>query len=451
MNLLPQARQTIVQINVPISDFTYHSLSLTDCNGQPLTSQQIETISRVQEPKYLVEADIPPCGYRIIKFKWEKDEPDMVQSSLGKVPAKTTVKSDCMEIIFQNGHLRRINDFSKGKSFKAAGQGGFLDPVALWLDGEEWYPQRLISELNEFQVNSFAVLENGPLRWRIERRGRIGQHEFRQYINLLKGKSIIEATTEYLAAQDGNSYYIGIGLPLPQEVTLQADIPFGVESRNVSQTPYGKLTDIKMFSLERNIPGLFYARSWVSASFNNSGLTLLATDGDRYFYHSKSSSILAHILCKTMVRLEKGWPVKSMLGLEGGWQKFHHVLVLQDTNNIQEANIVQLAQEYRYPISTHFVAPGKHKEGHSFLSIKPDTVRMSALYQEGEALVMRIVQMDSQEKSAEIHLPFTPEEVIMVDFEGNNIQASILISANTIKLKLLPWQICNLKIMGRTK
>ncbi len=442
LNILPHVRRAIVRVDIPISHLAYHSLSLTDGNGRPLVSQQVEDVARVEEPKYLVEVDIPPCGYRIINYKWKKDALEMALPVVREIADRIAIRSDCVEMVFRNGHLVEINDYSTGESFHAGEESGFLDPVALLLDGEEWFPKRLERELKEFQVDTFTVLEEGPLRWRIERRGSLGQCKFRQRISLLKGKSAIEVTTEYLAVPDGNSYYIGIGVPLPGKNTLRADIPFGIESRKVVQTPYGKLSDTEMFNLERQIPGIFYARSWVSSS---SGLTLMTRDGDRYFYYSGASSLLAHILCRTMERAEKKWPQKTMLGQEIGWHKFHHVLRLHSLDD----DTVRSAQEYKYPIISRFVAPDSCGERHSFLSLQPDSVRLSAFYREEESFILRLVQMAPQEVTAEIHLPFIPADVVMIDFDGNPLPETVAVSDNTLKVKLLPWQIGTLKFNRR--
>jgi len=440
LNTLGEARSEIVSVLLPNADRTRRRVRFFDARGREAPSQLVETIGQGDEFELLVAADVPACGAASLEMRWSEtaDEapPRKVLPSLD-----ATFASDRVRLTFAGGRVSKIEDLAESRSFEATRECGFLDPVFYTYEGPTWLPEKMDTRPVVFEPEQLRVDETGPLRRRITRKGMLGPHSVTQHIDLLAGRPEVEATTE-IVVRDGPVSFIGIATPVGEKPRMTADIPFGLEGRDPDSCAYGDSSDKGHENIERRVPGLFWARSWVRAASDAEALTLMAVDGDRYFYLGRDPRVLVHIMLRRMHRPENGWERRAALGYEDGTHDFRHALIVGEAR--EDVELVSRAERYRHPVrwTTTRRAPGAE----SFLAVSPRSVRLSAFYVDEDAYLLRLVQMAPTATRASVDLPAPPESAAVVDLEGNLMATPVETRGNRIELELNGWQIATVRM-----
>lgn len=438
INSLPIERREMLEILYPNCDLRRGNIVFRDSRGAKVNSQLIEMTGYGERSEFriLLEVTVPPCGYTCLRHEWETKSVEITPKREIE-NMSLTVASNPLSLTFENGYLTGILDKEEGINYETVKENSFLEPVLLPYKSPTWLPTEMAAEPVPFEPESLSLTENGPLRWRVTRKGKAGVHTFKQHIDLIKGRKFIEVYTEFCALPEVT--YVGISLPIDKNSVLKADIPFGLEERDIDNIPYGLPG-----GMECHIPGIFWARQWVSATSHNKGVVLVAGDGDRYYWRDKKGKRLVHFMARIMRKPENGWESLSKLGSEAGYHHFHHTLLLND-GILDEVDIVRQAQIYRHPLSWHPVSLPEEPQN-SFLNITPPSVMLSAFYRDGRNIILRISRMGDSSVTATITLPFNPESVEPVDLEGNRLDIEVKHKGRQVAVELKKWQILTLRL-----
>ena len=441
VNPLPFDRKEVFEITYPNTDLQLHNVSFIDDKGRKMRSQLVERggHNRAAEFTVLLNADVCAGGYVYLKPRHEKAGLEVAEPK--PIAGMTVVvRTDPLTVCFDKGHIVKIRD-GKNRSVLSARPGnGFLEPVHLPYKGTMWPLSAVTDTPVTFTPESLAIVEQGPLRWRLIRKGKAGIHSFTQRIDIIAGQKTIEVETEFFAAPDVT--HIGLAIPVEDKASLTVDIPFGIERRDVDNVPYGPYSE----SIETWLPGMFWGRQWVKADYGKTSVTLLCRDGDRYYWRDKKGKRVVHIMAKIRRKPDEGWESKLKCGTEPGYHRFHHVLVINDASR-DCIDLVKKAQAYNHPF---FWTPVDKPETsrRSALELQPASVLLSALYREGRNVLLRIHQSGNYSVNADIRLPFAPQEAIAVNLEGTRLAVPVRVVGNRIRVRLNKWQIMTLRMSG---
>ena len=438
-NPLPESRRAVVLVHLDNIDNARRQPVLTDAAGTALLSQVVYANPLARDFDVLVETDLPAGAATHVHVDWsDRDVPACEPDTDETLDAE--LRSDRLRLVLRAGLLVRIEDQASGRVVQAPDGAGFLDPASLPQQIQRIVPVAFADNPEPFVATSVRVDQRGPLRWRLTREGTSGPHHFQQHLDLLRGGDTIHATTEVDVASDSTN--IVLGVPLDPSAELVADIPFGVEPRDVASIPYGRYGDEEHHSIERRIPGLFWGKSWVYARTGDTGLGLITLDGPRYYRRYGDPMRLLHVLVSVKLKPSTGFLAKTHFGEATGHHVFGHQLVVAG-GTWQEAGMVQRAQQARTPI---LVLPGCAQRLTHELRIDPHTVRVSAFYQDGRHVIVRVVNMDDTPTHATVRLPFHPASVEACDFLTRPVEADVSSADRTLTLDLRPWQIMTLRL-----
>jgi hypothetical protein len=219
-----------------------------------------------------------------------------------------------------------------------------------------------------------------------------------------------------------------------------------VEPRDLSKIVYGHRGEGNYENIERRIPGIFWGKSWIFASAGSRSFGLISVDGPRYFRRFGKPLKLLHFLISVKPEAPHGWLAKTKIGyLALGRHVFHHQLVLAGTT-WKKAAMPKRAQQARTTIP---VLPGSIIRPLNDFCLKPEPIRLSALYCEGKHVFLRIVNMDDRSNLAQIFFPRPIKTVAACDFLGVPLKMDIKFERHKILATLAPWQIITLKLRCR--
>ncbi|NOY83134.1 MAG: GNAT family N-acetyltransferase [Kiritimatiellaeota bacterium] len=288
----------------------------------------------------------------------------------------------------------------------------------------------------------------GPVRHMLRRSGRVGPHRVEMDVSTFPD----DARIEWRIAVDWKDWngFLALELPVPFPVELHGDIPFGVQEIDLEHEPYGPLPVRGWENIERRRPGLFFARSFVSAVGREKGLTLISHDGDRYYLWDSRRSVLSHVLINSFKKPQAGWEQYINEGIGGrGHHEFHCSLLLH-AGDWRDAGIVRRAAELRNPPDVLDAiacarVPNTHAEFPQF-SVEPAEVLPAALYSDSGATFLRISEMHGAGVAARVRLPGIRRAEV-VDLSGRLLpDRKVRVIDGMIEVELRPWEICTLRL-----
>ena len=307
------------------------------------------------------------------------------------------------------------------------------------------------------------AVEDGPVRWRYRRRGQVMGMDVMVDIVLRKGSERVdfEVSTEW----PGLDGFMAVRFPLPVPCRMVGDIPFGVETRDISGEPFMKDHWVGPHSMERVRDGLFYARSFVAVeSPGDICYAVIGRNTDRYYLRHSTGRYLEHLLINSVVTLDE-WEQRVEPSTLGG--KGPHMFLfslLPYSGGWQDAGLVRQAAEAR---SAPIVLEPAHNcddglspvppqaassiAGAGLLTISPNAYLTACRMVDGE-LELRFHECRGEKAVVAIELPFVPMSARATDFLGQSVSGMppIHLSGRRVEVPTGPWQIVTLRI-GRTK
>ena len=444
-NQLPFPRGVILKIFLSFPD-GLSEFSLKDGQGKKVPFQIINEVgSKGWEVELLTKINLPSFGYNTLTMK-KKNEPSVIPSAK---PNKNILENDKLRISFQNGKIVAIKDKFLNKEYKSK-----KDLITLKaFDGATIGPLHVGKTIKEYQVcwQKGKLKETGPLRWSYLREGKISFHSVKQNINLHPGESRIEFETEVF--WQGADSLLTFTTALPFTGNLTADIPFGIESKNLSEEPYGKATG-SGGNIERMRPGAFFTKSFVDWNDGKKGMAYINYDGDRYYTYNENDKTLNHILINGILETP-GWEKDVNREVRAlGYHCFKSALVFHP-GDWKRAKIYKQALSLRskpevfYPDEkgTPYLMRGNLSPLHSFLAIEPENLILTAFYQEERFYILRFFEAEGKETKVKIKLPFKPKKVRPIDFIGQELkEPEIKVEKDSLSFLVKPYKIITLKM-----
>ena len=446
-NSLPVARREIVPVLFTHSTGLPAALDVRDGAGQPLRYQltnPMEYGGRIWEAEGLVEVEVPAGGYTTVS--WQAPGSAGFQPAAGPASSRhSQVDNGEIAVGFENNAAVELQ--WRGQTFRGRVPFGGLRLYDVDVSG----PLHVgpILGTHEAQWDTLEIVEHGPLRWRAVSEGAVGPHGLRLETTLYACEPRVEFSL--VAHWEGHAGFLAALCPLVVDGPMEADTPFGAEVKALDGIKYGNIPGHRSDNIERLREGMFYAKSFVSQSDGATGLTFISHDGDRYYLRDAQEKSLAHILINSVGPITEGWEQHvNHQSKARGRHEFHWSIVLHE-GDWRAAKMRQRAERLRQPVEV--VLPqgtsGELPSVASLLSLEPDQVVLSALYDEDGAVIVRLWEGEGRAAQVRLTLPWAPTTAEAIDFNGMpQEQPRPRIEGNALCLELRPWEIVTVRLPG---
>jgi alpha-mannosidase len=447
-NSLPFAREAIVPVLLTAPADLPASMRLVDGAGQLVpfqATQHLQVSGIVWEQQGLARLHLPAFGYTTLAYQPHDAAPNPPPPPADAMTC--SLDNGVLQLRFQDGHLVHVH----------APSGDYPAP-----DGLAWSLLRLhhtdptapLHEGNPIATDDVRwdqaqLWEAGPLRWRHVAKGSVGPHPVTLETLLFAG----EPRVEFRAQVDwrGAEGYLAALWPMPFAGQITGDIPFGAETKDLDAEPFGPMTGVgHSNNIERLADGTFFARSFIDVCDGRRGIAHLQHDGDRYYVRDAKNGTLAYILLRTALRVTEGWEQHVGAQREGiGHHSITWSLLFHD-GDWRTAGLVRTAAILRHPPEVILPHGAPHPDlpaHHSFLSVEPANVVLSALYTEADAVFLRLWEAEGQPAHVQLDLPFAPLSAVLVDFNGDPLPEPLpVLQGHRLAFSLRPWQIATLRL-----
>ncbi|MGC8889832.1 MAG: glycosyl hydrolase-related protein [bacterium] len=426
----------LVKITLPVSNID--KVQLKDGNNNIIPFQVLKNYiwpEKVWEWDVLARIDLPSLGYNIIKIE-ESEKSHILKGS------------PRLDIKLEAGRVVEIIDNKTKNTYKASGNTPWNHLRYYGVDTEGGVLHvGPITGCCDVQWHKYEVIEEGPLRWAYRLWGNIGGHNVVQDIMLFDKEDRIEFLTE-VDWKGGNGFLLAM-IPLDSQGELLGDIPFGIERKPIESEPYGKLPGKGWDNIHRQREGMFFAKSFVIHKGKNYSTVFWNINGDRYFIYDKKLNTLGHILINSIVRPQGTWEEHVNSFIEGIGRHLFSYSIKVSRDEIDESETVKTSLKLKNNPVVLDPQRGLDKAlppYYSFLSLIPEDIVVSAIYREGEDIIIRLFEPVGKKREVRLHTYFNFKEVFPEDFIGNHLEEpSIRLKDKEISFEIKPYEIVTLR------
>ena len=411
-------------------------VSVLGPEGTPLRHQLLDIEpyedGTLKEATVAVEACVPAVGYSAIAVTEVRGE---ASGSPPEVPADSfTVESPTVSLTFSGGRLASLEDGLSGTEYATP------DALRFYRIADTGpYHYGPVQEVLDATDVTCRLMSDGELLAHIEVEGRLGEHGIQQELTLHKPSGLLDVTTVIDSA--GGDGFFRTEFPLSYDGDLVADIPFGVEPRDVTREPYG--------TLERMRENVFWGFGWTAYGDGKRGCALLIGSGMQGFAFDPETRVLGHTLLKVITHPREGWERHETRVREGKGRQIFRYAFLPLSGDWRSARIAQASLNWRRQVRV--VKPhgpaGDAPTSHSWLRIAPGTLVLSALHRDGDAHVLRFYETHGCETQATVTLPFEPLSVTETDLNGEPLERGLSLEGATVRTTVQPWEIVTLRVL----
>ena len=378
---------------------------LVDETGTPVPFQATQSYATVSawRSRIALDTELPPLGYRT--YRVVPDTP--------RVGAKTVRASD---VLLENEHIRLELDPRSGRisSLVLREDGEDVEdladarrPRAVVVDdtSDTWGHRRLAyrDEIGEFEARRVSLIESGPVRAILRVESRYGDSELVEDFVVSAGSPTIEVRV--ILDWREHAKLLKLRFPTGLTDTVAAyEVPYGVVERpaNGEEEPGQRWVDASGALGDGGRFGL--------AVLNDAKYGFDVIDGDIGVTAVRSPIYAHHEPAvprpDTRYAYQDQGIQRFTLGLfphRGGWA---------DAGATREALLVN----QRPTVLFEFFHDGPLPQTGSYLAVEPDTVVAGSLKlaEDGDDLVIRVVETAGQAAPARIHLPAWDRDVAFV-------------------------------------
>jgi alpha-mannosidase len=460
-NTLSWERTELVELHITMPEGV-SGFDLYDGCGRKADYQMIgvrddyrgKTSCEYSEVHVLAEVRLPSMGYigltaaangALLADKVKRELGNGANDPRPPSPDRIVIDNGLLELTVEKGWLIRVREQASGRMIEA-GAGRPLNVLQFVQTKPmpDWQSSWESVGANRMEPTHWELAETGPLRWVVAVHGTIGSSVYTQKITLQKGVRAIGFEAELDSREEEGYFAVSFGADVQSD--MHADIPFGVEERELSRETYG--------SFERGCAGMFYAKSWVSYRCADVPSAIVSENGSIYYIRNQERNELSLVLNRS---LALGTRTKSFMkhthpSVEGkGKQRYNYSLFLPEHER-SFAAIAKFAQAKSQPVESvpQYVAnPDDPMPAcRSFLHIQNEHMIASSFYREKGSLVLRLYEAEGQGETVRIGADFRIGEAKRVNLLGEEQEdvATPNVSSNQqgLTLEAKPWQIITL-------
>ncbi len=314
-------------------------------------------------------------------------------------------------------------------------------PAPNELSGDFQNDGEIISE-GRFEVADWTLQEAGPLGARLYLTGEVAGNPTELEMFIHSSGQRIDCKVRCYVTQPVSGYLLA-------EVTpaftgqAHADVPFGVESRDLTGEPFGEGHS------ERARIKPFWGHSWADCSDGEKGIAFLSQPG--LFGYRQTDTTFQHILLKTISPGSQAgtrWGNTNRTGL--GCQQIQFAIQLHE-GDWQAAQLYRKVEEYRQPLDGEDVLyrlEGDGPDTQRGLAVGPDNVTLSAFLDDDGATILRIYENAGHATPASIALPFAIASADICDLRNEPLadDRTIELTPHGLSVDVGPWEILTLTL-----
>lgn len=484
-NTLSWKREEAVKLHVS-DPLGIKGFDLVDSRGRRVEYQVVEWYRRwnpypgcdLNAVDVLAEVEVPALGCCCLRYE-RTDRPLEATSISESTERSFTMGNRRVEVSFDRGLPRgtRVVDEDGATGTRAhpmrahsvrarpviQGIGGLCfvhtrpESSGIFLSWEETAVSRFLPEQGR-------LLEAGPIRWVYRLTGRIGAHRVEQDIILMKGESAVGFSVA-IDCQGGEGYFAA-DFPADPGTEIQADVPFGVEPRDLAAELYGPTGRQSLYaanSYERGSPGMFWARSWVLFKARKAPIAIVSQDCSIYYRYrapGHSGATISLLLNRCLpLRSRKlapadQWAYHCHPRMDGVGRHTFNFWVLFPREGWGYADVARFAREKAHPLQATWSDHGPRRRSpgelsDSLLSMDQKNIILSAFSASGDRYLARFFETEGRRTALAVRLAFQVEQAEVVDLLGNAAPATPVAideDGRTVRLEVKPWQIVTLAL-----
>jgi len=436
-NPLPWPSEKIVKIQLCFPEGAPESWQLFDANGRKLCFQVTNKMSgwgfRNLEYELFTKLQLPGLGYNTITVKESR------QKAVTCSSRKQALENRYFKIEFQDGSWKSILHKQTGHLLR------YVTFKFYKVNPDFYLHVGKILKVEEINWKKGEMEETGPLVYSCKSTGLIGRNSIVLQTTIYREEPVIEFQTEILWS--GGNGFLTLEMEVPVKGKMLADIPFGLEKRELQKEPYDETETTYM--IDRKRKGMFFSRSFVLFQKGEYSFAFVSHNGDRYYIYDEKKGILKHILINS-IAYEKNWEkdVNQERKCQGVHRFKNSCLFLKHASLVEvykKVGIIKMEPEIYYPLRENW--KGKLQSNTSFMVLKPDNLMISAFYIKNGCYYLRIYEAVGKRTRGFLRLPFIPEKVEPVNFLGEILPAFTIASdRENIYFELDPFKILTLRI-----
>jgi len=444
---------THVKINFVKADKPVRNLLVKDSKGSVVPHQIVRyqpyENGAFSEIDLIFAADVPGLGYSTYyvtpcpeDVKKKEEETEIIPKEIENEYYRIAIKEGCISSLYDKELKRELLRETNGTT---------VNNIIFYEDTCSWWGavparKKLEGTSHGLRVLETKLVEKGPVRIRLLTTGIIGDAEVEQETIIYKNLRRIDFATRINSIKGNGIFWVQF--PLTFSGNVMADVPFGVEERDLSREPYVG------YSRPEGTEGTFYGTHWVNygAKDGDYGITLINSSvAKNRFKICPEKRLLEHALLRVGDLPEYGWRSWCSKLNEGrGLQTLRYSLY-PHKNNCRQAGTHQQAMNFQNPL-TAIISWGERLEAlperKSFVKINQPNIILSSLQLEGKSFVARLYDKYGVKTRAEVVFPSIVESIEEIDFNGRSMtgEREITIVGNKITLSINPWEIVTLRI-----
>lgn len=454
-NSLERDRQEVVSLTLLAGDL--EGLSFQDGDGQTLPFQVIqpyEYTDSVWEHEVLVKVGVPALGYTVIRAQGVDTDCRLGGQYVKPVAPLPfgvikpfSMDNGILRLDFENGRLISIFDYTIDSPLPKQGDRAYNDLgfTCIESQGGVLHAGPKLYEV-AVQFMTATILEEGPVRWRVQLEGSDGRITYIQEISLEAGKREIQFKVH--VDWPKSEGYLTCSIPTGADCILRGGIPFGSEHKDVDAEPY---KSDEWDDMHRQWEGLFCAKDYVRAIDGKHAVSLISIDGDRFYFFDRKKNSLSYVLINSTRLTPDSW--EDNVGRETiesiGLHEFNYALRIGDSS---ESDLVTFdtARRMRMPVTS--VDPlasaidGPLPARMSFAKISGENVCLSAFYREGNQCIIRIYEYCGETADTEIEFPLPVLSCQSENFIGESDKRPLKVDDSSVSLQLRPHEIVTLRV-----
>ena len=436
-NQLSWKRRSPITARVRFSPFNgCRFLKVVDSTGREVPFQVIDLgyyqDGSISEAEVLFIADIPPLGYNTYYAIPVEEEVEFETGlrCFERVEAGRTVlvlENEYFRIEVVNGHLVSVSDKKAGREVlkiskweRLKGVGKFLGNCIL-CEKVEYGSQGLTGEVRglEYSSSTFSperveLVEKGPIRATVAAYFTYLEDPITLKIALYEGVPRVEFATVIHAKRVGRRFRVVFPLNV-EGGRVFVDKPFSVEEVDPLKEDYE--------CIERSygkMGRVFGAYSWACLSDSHYSVALVSRQNSGFMLEEgcRLSSILLATIGSS--RLQRFMRAPKMAGT--GLHVLEYAL-MPSVGDVYASRIYQRAREYLNPpiVLAEVGGGGDLPQLKSFLEIGPENIVLTALYREGDQVVLHLFELEGRTSTARIKFFRNLGEVYEANFKGEKV------------------------------
>ena len=400
----------------------------------------------------LVFARVPAFGYTSLSIaeNGKSKKPPSERGFIDLLPAN--YPEDCgREARFDNGRIEaafcegRLTELKDKKTERSIGCPAAGLKFIEYPPESSWLTNHAEIQTHDFAPESWKVIENGPVRYKYEVRGKIAGQKARLLYSADKNSAglDIEAQTDFEDAIEGMLVF---SAKADADANIYADIPFGAEKR--------EFFDHLPTDMEWALRGQIYARNWCSFTAQKIPVAIVSQNCSIYYVHEREKEEMRLVLNRHMplaARTDR-WVGKMPEATDGTQRNDYSFSYIFHDETGKFADIQEYRENRAFPALAQLKfdsgKAGAANEGSLFEADKQNIINTAA-YSYGGKTILRFFECEGKKTTCRLRLPADVKSVCATDFGGNElpeVKLSFDEANKRADIEFLPYKIVTLEL-----